>query len=83
METIPGGRYLSADGKTFHDANGKTLAETPKTIEPREVEPGKVLESVTPENPAVSETPIAKPKRPYHRKNKVSTNVETKEIANG
>lgn len=24
-KTIPGGAYLSADGKTWHDANGKTI----------------------------------------------------------
>jgi hypothetical protein len=26
-ETIPGGAYLSADGKTWHDAHGNTLSK--------------------------------------------------------
>ena len=26
-ETIPGGAYLSADGKTWHDANGQPLSD--------------------------------------------------------
>lgn len=43
-ETIPGGRYLSADGKTWHDANGKpvpapagfqqVLPEAPVEVQP-------------------------------------------------
>ncbi len=27
-ETIPGGAYLSTDGKTWHDADGKVLSKT-------------------------------------------------------
>ena len=33
-ETVPGGRYLGTDGKTWHDANGKQLDARGMPVEP-------------------------------------------------
>lgn len=51
---IPGGAYLSADGKTWHDAEGKTI--------PNPSPPSDVVTPVTPSPaPVVESKPIAEP----------------------
>jgi hypothetical protein len=41
---IPGGAYLSADGKTWHDANGKTIPNpTQGTVAATPPPPGKIF----------------------------------------
>ncbi len=33
-DTIPGGKYISADGKTYHEANGKKIGDVENPITP-------------------------------------------------
>ncbi len=31
-DTIPGGKYIGADGKTYHDANGKKIGDVENPV---------------------------------------------------
>ena len=52
--TVPGGRYLKADGKTWVNANGEPIdvAEEVAEVAPAEVQPEPVAEPVAEQEPA-------------------------------
>jgi hypothetical protein len=58
-ETTPGGRYISEDGKTIHDANGKVIKVIAKEIEPEPVKDAPAEYAKELQSLEVQETPPA------------------------